>query len=498
MTDDKLLPFSFPSVARKKVTADFDGGRLTSDGGVMLLSMAERRLGVAERLARCFPDRRDPARITHSLADMIRARIFAISCGYEDADDLDFLRADPAFKLACGRLPDTGRDLCSQPTLSRLENAPSLKDAIRLTYALVDQWMDSYDREPASVTLDIDDTCDVVHGHQQLSLFNAHYDERCFLPIHVYDTDRSRPVAVVLRPGKTPSGVEVRAHLRRLTRHIRKRWPKTRILFRGDGHYARPEAMAWCEDHGVDYVFGLPGTKPLSKKVDETADAVRTERAIDDKDVTRGYAETRHRAKSWDRERRAIARVEATRLGLDIRFVVTNLPARLGGAALRQSLLRARSGREPDQVAQIAACLGSHVVPVANRQPSAPRPAHWRLLADARCPRRHSHDARPGEGRVRHFASAPDQDRRTRHRDSQPGASRLRRRLSRSRPVPGSPRSARAAEPVNAGHLPRPPIPSPPARSKKSWPERRQKGRTILRASDHKAPEARKIRACGE
>ena len=108
----------------------------------------------------------------------------------QDADDLDHLRSDPAFKLACGRLPDTGRDLCSQPTLSRLENAPRLRDVIRLTYTLVDAWMDSYPREPASVTLDIDDTCDVVHGHQQLSLFNAHYDERCFLPIHVYDTER--------------------------------------------------------------------------------------------------------------------------------------------------------------------------------------------------------------------------------------------------------------------------------------------------------------------
>jgi hypothetical protein len=152
---------------------------------------------------------RDPTRITHTLADMIRARVFAICCGYEDADDLDFLRTDPAFKLACGRLPDTGSDLCSQPTLSRLENAPGLKDVFRLTYALVDAWLDSYEREPASVTLDIDDTCDVAHGQQQLSLFNAHYDERCFLPIHVYDTDRSRPVAVVLRPGKTPGGVEV-------------------------------------------------------------------------------------------------------------------------------------------------------------------------------------------------------------------------------------------------------------------------------------------------
>jgi len=325
MTDDNLQPFWFPAVSRKSVTASFDGGRLTSDGGVMLLAMAERRLGIAERLARCFPDRRAPARITHTLADMIRARVFAISCGYEDADDLDYLRTDPAFKLACGRLPDSGTDLCSQPTLSRLENGPSLRDAIRLTWALVDQWMASYEREPASIILDIDDTCDVVHGHQQLSLFNAHYDERCFLPIHVYDTERSRPVAVVLRPGKTPSGIEVRAHLRRLARHIRRRWPKTRITFRGDGHYARPEAMAWCENNGVDYIFGLPGSRPLSKKVDETADVIRTERALSDKTVVRGYAQTQHKAKSWDRERRAVARIEATKLGLDIRFVVTNL-----------------------------------------------------------------------------------------------------------------------------------------------------------------------------
>ena len=222
MNDDTIAAFSFPAVSRKKVTAAFDGGRLTSDGGVMLLSLAERRLGIAERLARRIPDRRDRTRIAHSFADMIRARIFAICCGYEDADDLDLLRVDPAFKLACGRLPDTGRDLASQPTLSRLENTPTLRDVIRLTYALVDQWIASYARPPSRVILDIDDTCDVVHGHQQLSLFNAHYDERCFLPIHIYDTQKARPVAVILRPSKTPSGIEVRAHLRGLVRHIRK------------------------------------------------------------------------------------------------------------------------------------------------------------------------------------------------------------------------------------------------------------------------------------
>ena len=182
MVDDTVPCFGFPAVGRKKVTAAFDGGRLTSDGGVMLLSLAERRLGIAERLACLIPDGRDPARVTHSFADMIRARIFAICCGYEDADDLDALRTDPAFKLACGRLPDTGADLCSQPTLSRLENAPRLRDVIRLTYALVDAWMDSYVGEPEAVTLAIEACPEPVEGIPATSS-TATSNCRCSTPI---------------------------------------------------------------------------------------------------------------------------------------------------------------------------------------------------------------------------------------------------------------------------------------------------------------------------
>jgi len=166
MIDDTLLPFSPPSVQRKKVTAAFDGGRISSDGGVMLLALAERRLGIADRLAWEISDRRDPSRVVHALSDILRARILAIARGYEDADDLDHLRGDPALKLACGHLPDSGRDLCSQPTVSRCENTPGLREVIRLMRAMMAQYCASYDTPPASVTLDIDDTLDVVHGHQ--------------------------------------------------------------------------------------------------------------------------------------------------------------------------------------------------------------------------------------------------------------------------------------------------------------------------------------------
>jgi hypothetical protein len=307
MNDDTPLPVELPAVARKKVTAAFDGGRITSDGGVMLLAAADRRLGLCDKLAARIIDPRDPARVVHLLPDILRARILAIACGYADADDLDRLRSDRAFKLACGRLPDTGRNLCSQPTISRWETAPSLREIIGMMGAMVDLWCASYATPPQAVTLDIDDTLDVVHGRQQLSLFNAHYDERCFLPIHVYDTATSRPVAVILRPGKTPSGKEIRADMRRLVRRIRHHWPMTHITIRGDGHYGRPEVMAWCEDTGIDYVFGLPGNEVLARAVDVAADDIRTRRALDGKPCLRGFAEIRYQAKSWKKERRACA-----------------------------------------------------------------------------------------------------------------------------------------------------------------------------------------------
>ena len=383
MSEDTLLAFDFPAIGRKKVTAAFDGGRMTSDGGVLLLAAAERRLGIARTLAALIADPRNPLLVTHSVADILRARMLAIACGYEDADDLDHLRGDPGFKLACGRLPDSGSDLCSQPTMSRWENAPTLREVIRMSYAMVDLYCASHARPPRAVTLDIDDTVDVVHGHQQLALFNAHYDERCFQPIHVYDTATSRPVAMLLRPGKTPSGTEIRCHLRRLVRRIRSHWPATRLTIRGDGHYGRPEVMAWCEANGVAYILGLPGNAVLARLVEPAADDVRVRRAEEQAAVVRRYTETRYGAKSWKCQRRVAARIEATTKGLDIRYVVTNLE--IGTAAWLYDTLYCARGQAENLIklhkSQLASDRTSCRSPLANQVRLVLRTgAYWLML----------------------------------------------------------------------------------------------------------------------
>src|SRR6266849_2292207 len=325
MDEDNLLPFSLPAVCRKKVSVAFDGGLLSSDSGVMLLRDVERRVGLAERLAGCLTDRRDPARTDHELIEMLRLRMFLIAAGYEDADDCDTLRRDPMFKLAVGRLPESGNALCSQPTMSRLENAPSKIEIARMMAAMVDLFCASWARPPAAITLDIDDTLDRVHGHQQLSLFNAHYDERCFLPIHIYDAETGHCVQTILRPGKTPDGKEVRAHLRRLIRRIRRHWPATAITIRGDSHYGRKEAMEWCEKNGINYIFGLGPNKVLAEQIFPKLDETCVRRAVGQMDKVRDFTVTRYAAKSWSRARRVVARIEVTRKGADVRYVVTNL-----------------------------------------------------------------------------------------------------------------------------------------------------------------------------
>ena len=344
MEEDTLLPFAFPAVARKKVSAAFDGGMLSSDGGVLVLRNIEKQLGLAHRLSLCLKDRRDPDLIKHTVEEMLRLRMLAIAAGYEDANDFDRLRYDPIFKMAAGRSPGDGDPLCSQPTLSRLENAPSRTQLGRMMLAMIDQFCSSYSRAPKSIILDIDDTFDEVHGHQQLSLFNAHYDGRCFLPVHIYEGTSGKPVAMILREGKTPSGKEVRTILKHVIKRIRSRWSKVHILVRGDSHYGRDEAMEWCERQGVDYVFGFGTNTVLAGMMRDAADALCVARAASGAEKLRGFAKFRYGAKSWKRERRFVARIEATGKGLDIRYIVTSLKG--GGKYLYETVYCARGEME--------------------------------------------------------------------------------------------------------------------------------------------------------
>jgi hypothetical protein len=322
------LPGLSPA-AGKPLIARFDGGLLSSDGGLLALREVEHRLGIADRLAACIDDPRAPERVRHGIADILRFRMLMIAAGYEDGNDADGLRHDPVFKLALDHPPD-GAALCSQPTISRLENLPGSRAMLRMARAMVGLYGGSFRQVPRRIVLDVDDTFDAVHGGQQLRLFNAHYDEYGFQPIVVFDGE-GRPVAAMLRPARRPSGREARAFLRRLVREIRAHWPRVEILIRADSHYCAPEVLDFCRAEGLDFILGVASTTTLRRHVEalEQSTAAR-QAATPGTDKLRRHKEFYDGAGSWSRVERIIARVEASAQGTDTRFIVTNLP---GGSA---------------------------------------------------------------------------------------------------------------------------------------------------------------------
>ena len=325
---DSMLPLpGLSPVSGKTVVAKFDGGLLSSDGGILVLREIEQRLGVADRLAACMVDPRAPELITHTLAEIIRFRLLMIGAGYEDGNDASSLRSDPIFKMALDLSP-SDRELCSQSTISRLENLPNARALLRMGGAMVDLYCESFQRVPKRITLDIDDTFDAVHGGQQLRLFNAHYDEYGFQPIVVFDGE-GRFVTAVLRPAKRPSGKEVRAFLRRLLRAIRANWPKTEILLRADSHYCSPEVLTWCRANGIDYILGVAPTTTLRRHIGDLEASTKARFDATPKNgKARRFKEFFDGAASWSRVERIIARVEAGADGTDTRFIVTNLDTR--------------------------------------------------------------------------------------------------------------------------------------------------------------------------
>src|SRR4051794_2578706 len=240
MEKDTLVLPSLSPVGDKPISAIIDARCTSADGGVLLFQDVERRLNLANRLAACLHDPRQPGKITHSLDDILRFRMLAIMAGYPDGNDCDVLRDDPAFKMALDRPPVSGPALCSQPTVSRIENLARRTELYRMGEAMLELYCDSFPVVPYHLTLDLDESFD--RGEQELRKFNAYYDDWGFLPIHIFDTS-GRLVLSVLREAATPSGREILTLVKRVVGYIRERFPRVRIRLRGDSHYACPEVM---------------------------------------------------------------------------------------------------------------------------------------------------------------------------------------------------------------------------------------------------------------
>ena len=339
MNDSIPTQLRFPVAAGFTIRAEFDGGAMSSDFGALLLRGTDLQIGLIPRLVNAIHDKRHASYIDHSLADLLRQRIFQTASGYADGNDANILRRDPMFKLAAGRAPlDEGTDLASGPTLSRLENSVSRKDIYRAAKSFVDAFIASYAQAPAVIVLDMDHSEDATHGQQELAFYNHHYGSHCYLPLFLFEGLSGKLITAVLRPGKRPTGKENAAIIKRVLRVLRQAWPKTHIILRGDGHFSNPELMVLCEtDPHLDFLFGLAGNKVLSPKAKpllERARALYQTHCTNAQrlgnpapEATRLYDDVAYQAGSWPKAYRVVVKAEVMALGDNPRYVVTSLTA---------------------------------------------------------------------------------------------------------------------------------------------------------------------------
>jgi hypothetical protein len=325
MPHSTYAPFRFPTATGVPLDAAFDAGRFTSDGGLPWLAEADDALGLCRTLARCIPDwRRGPVR--HRLATLVRQRVFQIACGYADQDDADSLRTDPLLKLVCGRLPDSGADLASQPTLSRLENAVDRHTVEALAETLVTVYLQQRGKQgpPTQILLDLDGTDDPAHGAQEGVAYHGYYRQHMYHPLLIFDGQTDQLVTAVLRPGNVHAGRFVVLVLRRLLRRLRAAWPKVRIELRADSGFAVPRLYAWCERNGVAYTTGLIPNAVLEAYAAPLMAEAQQQSTAQGGAKVRLAGEVRHQAGTWTHPRRVVYKAEALAKGPNTRFVVTN------------------------------------------------------------------------------------------------------------------------------------------------------------------------------
>ncbi len=338
MTDDNTRQsVLFSDLVGRPVVAQFDQQHASSDGGAILLQACDRQLGLTDALIGSIDDRRQSGKIRHAIGDLVRQRLYAIGCGYPDANDASRLGSDPIQKLLCDRDPVKGEELASQPTLSRFENSVDRADLYRMGIALVEAVIERHrrrlKRKVKRITIDLDPTDDPTHGAQQLTFFNGHYDTWCYLPVAGFLTFNEEPeqylFAYVLRPGNVGASVGALGILSRLLPKLRAAFPRARLRVRLDGGFAAPQIFAFLEREGLEYAVAMGKNKVLERRA---ARLMGTARRLsrESGETEHLYKECRYAAGTWDRRRRVIIKAEVVRHPgrkpkNNPRFVVTNL-----------------------------------------------------------------------------------------------------------------------------------------------------------------------------
>lgn len=308
----------FSRVGRREIEARFDGGEVSSDGGLLLLRQVERRLGLLKRVAEVLPDPRSPWMVRHTTEQMLRQRVFGLCQGYEDLNDHDQLKNDLALQTAL----DKDRAGASSPTLCRFENRADRGAAVATHRLLIDQFVASFAKAPEELILDFDATDDLVHGNQEGRHFSGYYDNYCFLPLYVFCGEQL--LVAYLRPAKKDAALHAAAILKLLVSRLRQTWPGVRIIFRGDSGFCRPLLLSWCERHHVHYVVSMAKNARLLALAQTWRDDA-AQRFAATGEPQRLFGEFRYRARTWPCHRRLIAKAEHNAQGANPRFVTTNL-----------------------------------------------------------------------------------------------------------------------------------------------------------------------------
>jgi hypothetical protein len=323
MDDCATQTMRFETEGSLALEAAFDGGRLTSDGGVLWLARVDEELGLCEAISECVPEWRT-RKARHSLASLVRQRVFQIACGYDDQNDSDTLREDPLLKLCCGSLPESGLDLASQPTISRMENAATMRSCHRIAEVLFEIYLRERERDgaPKKVLLDFDATADPTHGEQEGSFYHGYYGQHIYHPLVVFDGESGHLITALLRAGNTHASNSCAAMLRRMVGHLRQRWPGVHIEMRADAGFAVPAIYDYCEGEGITYTIALITNERLKEMARDLLEEAREEHERT-AHKAKLFGEGTYQAASWEKKRRVVYKAEVMEQGTNRRFVVT-------------------------------------------------------------------------------------------------------------------------------------------------------------------------------